>query len=88
MKIGKYQIGRYHAIIRKEYADGSIDYETSFSDAADILESYYSILKCVGKAVGMATDNPRVLTNAFLIQGRDEIEKELLYGTGKKLESI
>ena len=36
----------------------------------------------------MATDNPRVLTNAFLIQGKDEIEKELLYGTGKKLQSI
>ena len=23
MKVGKYQIGRFHAIIRKEYADGS-----------------------------------------------------------------
>lgn len=22
MKVGKYQIGRFHAIIRKEYADG------------------------------------------------------------------
>lgn len=26
MKVGKYQIGRFHAIIRKEYADGSVDY--------------------------------------------------------------
>ena len=25
MKVGKYQIGRFHAIIRKEYADGSVD---------------------------------------------------------------
>lgn len=24
MKVGKYQIGRFHAIIRKEYADGNI----------------------------------------------------------------
>lgn len=27
MKVGKYQIGRFHAIIRKEYEDGSVDYE-------------------------------------------------------------
>ena len=26
MKVGKYQIGRFHAIIRKEYEDGSVDY--------------------------------------------------------------
>ena len=35
MKVGKYQIGRFHAIIRKEYADGSVDYETSFTDIED-----------------------------------------------------
>ena len=29
MGVGKYQIGCFHAIIRKEYADGSVDYETS-----------------------------------------------------------
>lgn len=27
MGVGKYQIGCFHAIIRKEYADGSVDYE-------------------------------------------------------------
>lgn len=26
MKVGKYQIGRFHAIIRKEYEDVSVDY--------------------------------------------------------------
>ena len=31
MKVGKFQIGRYHAIIRKSYADGSVDYETSLT---------------------------------------------------------
>ena len=36
MKVGEFQIGRYHAIIRKNYADGSVDYETSFSDQADL----------------------------------------------------
>ena len=35
-EVGKFQIGRYHAIIRKSYADGSVDYETSFSDHADL----------------------------------------------------
>ncbi len=37
MKVGEFQIGRYHAIIRKNYADGSVDYETSFSDQADFM---------------------------------------------------
>jgi hypothetical protein len=62
VKVGKYQIGRFHAIIRKEYADGSVDYETSFTDIEDFNESYYCILKCIGKEVGIATDNPKVLT--------------------------
>ena len=39
MKVGAFQIGRYHAIIKKSYADGSADYETSFSDEADLMES-------------------------------------------------
>ena len=54
----------YIAIIRKEYADGSVDYETSFTDIEDFNESYYCILKCIGKEVGIATDNPKVLTYA------------------------
>ena len=45
----------YIAIIRKEYADGSVDYETSFTDIEDFNESYYCILKCIGKEVGIAT---------------------------------
>lgn len=68
MKVGKYQIGRFHAIIRKEYADGSVDYETSFTDIEDFNESYYCILKCIGKEVGIATDNPKVLTYACVIR--------------------
>ena len=44
MKVGKFQIGRYHAIIRKSYADGSVDYETSFSDHADLMESVYCLI--------------------------------------------
>ena len=40
MKVGKYQIGRFHAIIRKEYADGSVDYETSFTDIEDFNEKF------------------------------------------------
>ena len=58
MKVGAFQIGRYHAIIKKSYADGSADYETSFSDEADLMESVYCIKLCVGKMVGLATDTP------------------------------
>ena len=78
----------YIAIIRKEYADGSVDYETSFTDIEDFNESYYCILKCIGKEVGIATDNPKVLTYACVIRGKEEIEKELLHGNGKQLEYI
>ena len=70
MKVGEFQIGRYHAIIRKSYADGSVDYETSFSDHADLMESVYCLRLCIGKMVGLATDTPKVLTGVQIIRGR------------------
>ena len=60
----------------------------SFTDIEDFNESYYCILKCIGKEVGIATDNPKVLTYACVIRGKEEIEKELLHGNGKQLEYI
>ena len=78
MRIGKYQIGRYHAIIKKFYEDGSVEYETSFSSENDLMESVYAIQKCVGKLIGIATDNPKVLIDMDVIRGKDNIIKELL----------
>ena len=66
MKVGKFQIGRYHAIIRKSYADGSVDYETSFSDHADLMESVYCLRLCIGKMVGIATDTPKEIGRAHV----------------------
>lgn len=80
MKIGNYQIGRYHGIIKKMYEDGSFDYETSFSDAADLMQSVYAIhnyIGKIGKMVGIATDNPRVLVDMTVIRGKENIIKEL-----------
>lgn len=77
MKIGEYQIGRYHAIIKKTYEDGSVDYETRFSDEADLTESVVAIKECIGHLVGTATDNPRVLTDMVVIRGKEDIIKEL-----------
>lgn len=77
MKVGNYQIGRYHAIIKKTYEDGSIDYETSFTDQADLMESVSAIRHCIGKLVGTATDNPKVLVDMAVIRGKENIEKEL-----------
>ena len=77
MKVGKFQIGRYHAIIRKSYADGSVDYETSFSDHADLMESVYYLRLCIGKMVGIATDTPKVLTGVQVIRGKENIVREL-----------
>jgi hypothetical protein len=77
MKVGKYQIGRYHAIIKKTYEDGSFDYETSFKDDSDVYESYYCLCLCKGNLIGTATDNPRVLKSVEVIRGKNEIIKEL-----------
>ena len=77
MKVGKFQIGRYHAIIKKEYEDGSVDYETRFSDQADLMESVHAIRLCIGELVGTATKNPKVLKNMSVIRGKENIIKEL-----------
>lgn len=77
MKVGNYQIGRYHAIIKKIYEDGSFDYETSFSSEDDVKKSVYAIIDCIGKVVGSATDNPKVLAGMTIIKGKLDIENEL-----------
>lgn len=77
MKVGNYQIGRYHGIIKKTYEDGSVDYETSFLDSSDISESYHCLRLCVGELCGTATDNPQILKGVELIRGKDNIIKEL-----------
>ena len=77
MKVGEFQIGRYHAIIRKNYADGSVDYETSFSDQADLMESVYCLRLCIGEMVGLATDTPKVLTGVQVVRGKENIVREL-----------
>lgn len=78
MKVGKYQIGRYHAIIKKIYEDGYVDYETSFSSEIDLMASVYAVQKCIGKMIGIATDNPRVLVDMEIIRGKNNIIKELI----------
>ncbi len=78
MQIGNYKIGRYHAIIKKFYEDGSIDYETRFNDEADLQESLFAIQCCIGRLVGTATDHPKVLTGCEAIRGRKAIEAELI----------
>ena len=77
MKIGKYEIGQYPAIIKKTYADGSFSYETSFSDQHDLYESMRAIHDCIGKTVGIATSTPKTLTGMTVIRGEENIKREL-----------
>ena len=77
MKIEGEQIGRYHAIIKKSYADGSVDYETSFSDKNDLMESAACIRACIGRTVGLGTDCAKVLAGVEIIRGKENIRKEL-----------
>lgn len=82
MKVGRYQIGRYHAIIKKTYADNSVDYETSFSDHRDFLESMKAVHSCIGQMVGIATEHPKVLTGMTVIRGKENIIRELAKAEG------
>lgn len=77
VKVGEYQIGRYHAIIKKEYADGSVDYETSFSDRADLIESVHALQYLRGQLIGIGTNDPKVLTEVSVIRGKEKIIEEL-----------
>ena len=77
MKVGKYQIGRYHAIIKNIYEDGSVYYETSFSSKEDLTESVLAIKACIGKVLGIGGDNPKRLIGMRVIRGEDAIREEL-----------
>lgn len=77
MQVGNYKIGRYHAILKKYYADGTHDYETDFYSAEDIANSYGAIVHYIGQKIGLATDNPRVLTGVDVIRGKENIIAEL-----------
>ena len=79
-EVGMMKVGKYHGIIKKTYEDGSIEYETSFSDSSDLAESYHCLRLCIGEMVGLATDNPRVLTAVERIIGKENIIKELENG--------
>lgn len=77
MKVGKYQIGRYHAIIKKYYEDGEHTYETSFSDKNDLMLSVSAIAANVGKVTGRLTDNPQKLVKYEIYRGKEKIINEL-----------
>ncbi len=76
MKIGKYKI-KYPAILKKEYDDESIEYETEFNDDTDVIMSLYALKECIGEVIGTATDNPRILTAVSRIDGKEAIIREL-----------
>lgn len=76
MTIGTYKI-KYPAILKKEYKDGSIEYETAFNDDTDVIMSLYALKKCIGEVIGTATNNPRILTAVSRIDGKEAIIREL-----------
>lgn len=77
MNVGKYTIGKYHAIIKKVYDDGSVDYETNFTSLYDLAESLGAYSICLNTMIGIATDNPKVLFGYHVIYGIDNIIAEL-----------
>lgn len=77
MMVYGYKIGSYPAVIRKRYADGTVEYETDFSSDIDLLESVNALIACIGQLCGVATDRPAVLQTLEIIYGKDRIETEL-----------
>lgn len=77
MMVQGYKVGRYPAIIRKRYEDGTVNYETDFSSDADLIESVNALIACIGQMCGMATDHPAVLKTLEVIYGKERIEMEL-----------
>lgn len=77
MMVHGYKVGRYPAIIRKRYEDGTVNYETDFSSDADLIESVNALIACIGHMCGTATDHPAVLKTLEVIYGKERIEMEL-----------
>lgn len=77
MNVGKYTIGKYRAIIKKIYEDGSFDYETYFTSSSDLRASVSTLRRCVNTIIGLATDNPRLLVDYSVIYGLDNVIAEL-----------
>lgn len=77
MMVHGYKVGRYPAIIRKRYEDGTVNYETDFSSDADLIESVNALIACIGHMCGTATDYPAVLKTLEVIYGKERIEMEL-----------
>ena len=77
MMVHGYKIGKYPAIIKKFYEDGSVNYETDFTSAADLIESVNALIACIGQMCGMATDHPAVLKTLEVVHGKERIEMEL-----------
>ena len=76
MKIGKYKLGRYHAIIEKQMEDSTAMYETDFSSEKDLQESVRAITYCIANKVvcGAATDNPMKIIGMKIYRGREAID--------------
>ena len=77
MKIGKYKLGRYHAIIEKKMEDGSYQYETDFSSKADLKESVRAIQYLIGtgEKVCVFTKKPMRILGIKIYRGKEAIEK-------------
>lgn len=77
MKIGKYKLGRLHAIIEKKMEDNSFMYETDFISEKDLQESINAIMHFVnsGENVGIFSDNSMKILSIKVYRGTEAIEK-------------
>ena len=77
MKIGKYKLGRLHAIIEKKMENNSFLYETDFTSEKDLQQSINAITHFVnsGEKVGIISGNPMKIISVKVYRGTEAIEK-------------
>jgi len=75
MQIGKYKLGRYHAIIEKKWEDDTYTYETDFISKKDLLESIYAIGYCIRNKIPCGMDNPMKIIDINVYRGKEAVEK-------------
>lgn len=78
IKIGRYELGRYHAIVKTGYSDGTFSYDTFFRSRKDLKYFISNHRKHLLELVFINdSDFPVTMTSISVIRGKGNIFAEL-----------
>lgn len=79
MKIGKYEIGRYHAIVKTGYSDGTFSYSTFFRSRKDLYNFISNHRKSLLDVIFFNdSGSAATMISISIIYGKDKILAELV----------